>query len=399
MGNYHALSLLVFSLLFSSALSAELCHPDDKKALFRIKKAFNNAYVFASWTPDTDCSDWYIVNVMRGPTVACPSSSQMTVRWRAASTTPPLGAIFLERNQLTGSVPESFGGLKNNKDLYVRLAKNKLSGPLPKSLGAVDFTVIDLSRNQFTGDASFFFRGSKGLQDVDLSRNKFSFNIGEVTLIIFDLSHNKIYGTLPPSLAKLSNLQQFNVSYNRLCGPIPTGGNLDRFDKYRYAHNKRLCGSPLPPCPITNNCQMISIMGNYHALSLLFFSLLFSSGLSAELCHPDDKKALFRIKKAFNNAYEFASWTPDTDCCDWYLVKCDEKTHRIISLSVTDDNKVAGPIPDAVGDLPYLQEIGFINLPKLVGPIPQAIARLKYLQSLWVSHTNITDPIPGFLAH
>ena len=98
-----------------------------------------------------------------------------------------------------------------------------------------------------------FFGGSEGLQGVDLSRSQFSFNISEVVfpkdVENLDLSHNKIYGTLPPSLAKLSNLQQFNVIYNRLCGPILTGGNLDRFDKYCYAHNKCLCGSPLPPCP------------------------------------------------------------------------------------------------------------------------------------------------------
>ncbi|RID42673.1 hypothetical protein BRARA_J02541 [Brassica rapa] len=38
------------------------------------------------------------------------------------------------------------------------------------------------------------------------------------------------------------------ASYNRLCGPIPTGGSLQRFDSYIYFHNKCLCGAPLDSC-------------------------------------------------------------------------------------------------------------------------------------------------------
>ncbi|KAJ8448498.1 hypothetical protein Cgig2_012142 [Carnegiea gigantea] len=261
MGNYHALSLLFFSPLLSSALSAELCHPDDKKAPSESRKPstmptcsprgpLTLTAVTVGPIPQAIArlkylqSLWISHTNITGPVPGF--LGQLTELYyinlsvnKLTGTIPPslsnlhkLEAIFLERNQLTGSVPESFGGLKNNKDLYLRLAKNTLSGPLPKSPGPVDFTAIDLSRNQLTG-----------LQDVDLSTNQFSFNISEVVFL------KDIYGTLPLSLAKLSNLQLFNVSYNRLCGPIPTGGNLDRFNKYCYAHNKCLCGSPLPPCP------------------------------------------------------------------------------------------------------------------------------------------------------
>lgn len=333
MGNHHqTLSLLLFSLLLSPALSdsAELCHPEDKKTLFRIKKAFNNAYEFASWTPDTDCCEWYLVkcdekthritslsvgnddevagpipeavgdlpyleylDFTRLPKLTGPIPQgisrlkNLKSLWIShANVTGPipdflgrltkltyinlsvnkltgpipaslsnlhkLGALFLERNQLTGSIPASFGGFQVNKDFYLKLAKNQLSGPIPKSLGAVDFDVLDLSRNKLTGDASFLFGANKGLQTVDLSRNQLSFDVTKVvfpkSLNVLDLSHNKIYGTLSPSLGKIPYLQQFNVSYNQLCGRIPTGGNLNRFDKYDYAHNKCLCGSPLPPC-------------------------------------------------------------------------------------------------------------------------------------------------------
>ncbi|XP_021724025.1 polygalacturonase inhibitor-like [Chenopodium quinoa] len=325
------ISITIFLLLLSSTLSAEKCHPDDKKTLFKIKKAFNNAYIFASWTNDTDCCQWYMVKCdrvthriysltvdkddkvsgpipdavgdlpyleilrfIRLPKVIGPiphaisklknltnlwlSHNNLTgpipdffsqlpkLTWidlsvnKLTGPIPPslsslhkLNLLILERNQLQGPIPESFGEFKNIPNFYLRLAKNQLSGPIPRSLGAISFMGIDFSRNMFTGDASVIFgKNKEGLLWIDISRNKFSFDFTKVrfpkSLSNLLMSHNQIYGSLPPALGKLPMLQFFNVSYNRLCGNIPTGGQLQQFDQYSYAHNKCLCGSPLPPC-------------------------------------------------------------------------------------------------------------------------------------------------------
>ncbi|XP_074306992.1 polygalacturonase inhibitor-like [Silene latifolia] len=327
--NVFALSILILFFI-SSTFSAERCHPDDKKTLFRIKQAFNNVYEFASWTHDSDCCEWYLVqcdertnriislsvrddNEVAGripdavgdlpyleslgfinlPKLIGPIPQAVTKLkylkslWishtnitgpipaflskltkldyinlsvnkitgpipASLAYLPKLGALFVERNLLTGPIPDSFGQFKNNPDFYLRLARNQLSGPIPKSIGEADFTELDISRNSLTGDASVFFGKNKGLQRADLSRNKFTFDLSKVelpkSLNNLELSHNKIYGSLPISLVKIPNLQQFNVSYNQLCGQIPKGGELNRFDKYSYVHNKCLCGAPLPPC-------------------------------------------------------------------------------------------------------------------------------------------------------
>ncbi|GMH08193.1 hypothetical protein Nepgr_010033 [Nepenthes gracilis] len=164
---------------------------------------------------------------------------------------PDIRTIDLSRNKLTGSIPETFGSFEI-QDFYIIWSHNQLSGPIPGSLGAQNFTKLDFSRNDLTGDASFLFGKNKGLQYIDLSRNNFSFDFSDVEfpseLYNLDLNHNKIYGTLPAGLTELSNLQNFNVSYNRLCGQIPTGGKLQSFDQYSYFHNKCLCGDPLPAC-------------------------------------------------------------------------------------------------------------------------------------------------------
>lgn len=162
-----------------------------------------------------------------------------------------LNSIDLSRNKLTGQLPP--GIFSNTSGAYLRLSHNGLSGEVPPSYGSVPFVQVDLSRNQFTGDASFLFGRGKGTQQIDLSRNGFEFDLGKVEfpeaeLILLDLNHNKIYGSIPKQIAEVENLQLFNVSYNRLCGKIPTGGRLNRFDQYCYLHNKCLCGAPLPPC-------------------------------------------------------------------------------------------------------------------------------------------------------
>ncbi|KAK1287187.1 Polygalacturonase inhibitor 1 [Acorus calamus] len=53
-----------------------------------------------------------------------------------------------------------------------------------------------------------------------------------------------IYGGIPEGVAGLKQLQAFNVSYNRLCGQIPTGGAMGSFDN----HLAEITYDPYPTC-------------------------------------------------------------------------------------------------------------------------------------------------------
>ncbi|KAL0900314.1 hypothetical protein Bca101_084275 [Brassica carinata] len=160
---------------------------------------------------------------------------------------PKLQTFQIDNNSLTGPIPNSFGSFVDNvPNLF--LSNNKLSGKIPESLSKIDFQAIVLGGNSFTGDGSMFFGGNKRTVQVDLSRNKFEFDLSKIkfgkSMALLDLSHNQIFGTLPRELTEL-HLQRFNISYNRLCGKIPRGGKLQTFKSYEFAHNRCLCGSPL----------------------------------------------------------------------------------------------------------------------------------------------------------
>ncbi|CAJ1975556.1 unnamed protein product [Sphenostylis stenocarpa] len=120
---------------------------------------------------------------------------------------------------------------------------------------------------------------------------------------------------------------------------------------------------------------------------LLFspFPLAFS-----ERCHPQDKKALLQLKNDLNNPYILASWNPKEDCCDWYCVRCDEKTNRIYDLDISSsvpDPDVSGQIPPSVGDLPYLD---------LSGSIPSSLYQLPKLSSLQLDRNELTGSFGSF---
>lgn len=98
------------------------------------------------------------------------------------------------------------------------------------------------------------FGANKTTFKIDLSRNMLEFDLSKVEtqthLGVLDLNHNRIYGSIPKGFTADDNffLQFFNVSYNRLCGQIPVGGKLQKFDYSSYFHNKCLCGAPLSSC-------------------------------------------------------------------------------------------------------------------------------------------------------
>lgn len=135
-----------------------------------------------------------------------------------------LRVLSLRSNRLSGEIPSDFSNLTFLRNLY--LQDNQFSGEFPESLTRLTrLTRLDLSLNNLTGPIPFSINNLTHLTGLFLENNSFS-------------------GKLP-SISD-ANLLKFNVSNNKLNGSIPQ--SLARFPESSFAGNLELCGGPLPPC-------------------------------------------------------------------------------------------------------------------------------------------------------
>ncbi|GMN56456.1 hypothetical protein TIFTF001_025563 [Ficus carica] len=205
-----------------------------------------------------------------------------------------LDTLDLSHNKLSGTVPTTFANL--TKIFNLDLSHNKLVDPFPqlyvKGIESLDlsynnfhlktipqwvttspiifslklakcgikmkfedfkpsetyfYDFIDLSENEISGDPTALLNKTEYLVSFRASGNKLKFDLGKLriasTLKELDLSRNLVFGKVPAAVAKVEKL---NVSYNHLCGAIPT----TKSPASAFVGNDCLCGAPLKPCKV-----------------------------------------------------------------------------------------------------------------------------------------------------
>lgn len=256
--------------------------------------------------------------------------------------------VRIQENNLYGSVPEGFWGFNGLE--YIEFSNNKLEGSIPPSISNAkdleqllisgnnfssnlpqeicdlkELRKVDLSENQFSDDIPNClnqltklqelhmqdnkFTGEiprnvgdwKELTQLDLSHNYFSGDIpselGDLPVLTYlDLSNNNLSGEVPSELAKLK-LNEFNISNNRLQGPIPNGFNSKLFLSSLLG-NPGLCSpdlKPFTPCPKPKppvNLVLVivlSVLSLFLVVSLLW--LLFKTNMFILFCGKRNHKS------------------------------------------------------------------------------------------------------------
>ncbi|KAM0926686.1 hypothetical protein ACQ4PT_003674 [Festuca glaucescens] len=254
MASSHVVLLALLTFQLAATLSQGLAVVDNEKdalTLLKIKEQFGNPAALGPWRNGTDHCTWWISARSATSTAASSTSSS------AAATSPPrsprLSVSSTSCRPSTSSIPARLvrGGTANSP-AALTLSNNRLTGKIPWTY-AVENNLIQLwvANNRLVGDASFLFGRRKAMVYMDLSGNKLRFNLTGVEmpegLQVLNLARNRIYGRVPATLRE-SKVVALDLSYNELCGEIPTGGQMVRFEAAPYVHNKCLCGTPLPSC-------------------------------------------------------------------------------------------------------------------------------------------------------
>ncbi|KAH9803646.1 hypothetical protein KPL71_001856 [Citrus sinensis] len=109
--------------------------------------------------------------------------------------------------------------------------------------------LIDLSKNNFSGEIPVEVTDLVALRSLNLSYNHFSGRIPDSigamkSIEVIDFSNNQLSEEIPRSVSNLTFLNLLNLSYNYLSGEIPTSTQLQSFDASCFIGND-LCGSPL----------------------------------------------------------------------------------------------------------------------------------------------------------
>lgn len=313
--------------------------------------------------------------------------------------------LSLGFNRLHGTLPSNIGNnLPKLKFLY--LYDNNFNGPVPRSLSnASNLEHLTLSGNNFSGSILINFSllrnfsglavgfnnlGTREPNDLNflrsltncsklailyLSGNQFGGTlprfIGNFSMTItrLALGNNHIYGSIPPEIGNLVNLNVLELSGNQLTSSIPSAiSELERL-QYLLLHQNRLQGT-IP-----------AFLGN---LTLLFQLTLSSNRLRGI------------IPSSLGNCQQLTLLSlGDNDLTG-------EVPQQILSVATLlyldlSTNNLSGHFPSEFGNMRSLFDLNIANN-SFTGMIPSTLGSCVSLEWLYLSHNIFSGPIPSTLS-
>ncbi|MBL7992345.1 MAG: T9SS type A sorting domain-containing protein [Candidatus Kapabacteria bacterium] len=188
-----------------------------------------------------------------------------------------LRTLNLSGNPLTGTFPSYITNFRRLEELNV--SGMRLSGVLPDSIGNVpNLRVLSVANNSLSGRIPRSLENAVNLQELNLSANALADSIpaflGNLTsLRIVRLNNNQLVGAIPTTfgaatrkvaaLASTPNLQEFDVSSNRISGTIPDNFRTLRKLTVLAAANNRLSGAlPIQTLLSMDSLRVLNLGGN-----------------------------------------------------------------------------------------------------------------------------------------
>ncbi|KAL6284190.1 hypothetical protein ACE6H2_015119 [Prunus campanulata] len=301
--------------------------------------------------------------------------------------------LYLNRNQLNGTIPSWLGSLpsleylslgnnqlsgniidfQSRSLLGLRLRANKLDGLIPRSIyELMNLTSLDLSSNNLGGNLEFeTFSKLQRLGTLNLSFNHLSLSFNHLSnntwpqLWLLDLSSCNI-SEFPYFPRFAPNLESLHLSHNLIQADIPKwllDLGKDSFMRLDLSHN-----------------SLTGTVGQLQWKNIWYLDLR-NNSLQGELPMPPPSTYYFYIS---NN--QFIGEMPRTICSLSML--------RILDLS---NNKLSGKIHQCIGN--FSQSLSVLNLwnNKFHGVIPRTFSKGNALRNLDLNGNQLEGSLPPTL--
>ncbi|KAH7854740.1 hypothetical protein Vadar_017280 [Vaccinium darrowii] len=318
-----------------------------------------------------------------------------------------LKVLGLSDNLIIGPLPQNISEmLPNLENLY--LDGNLVSGLIPYSLWEIPtLLILDLSKNKLSGNLPHNYEGwgvRSDLMVMRLSSNKLSgilpSSFGNFTsLEELQLNGNSFYGELPLTLRNCSSLIVLNLGENGFSGSITRW--IDNLPLSVLRLHQNMFSDRIPSQLCRMSRLQIVDFGNNHLSGPIPRCF---GNLSAMILDEDGTRydglgwtSMVQVIKGreleFTGTLEFLA---NVDLSSNNLVGSIPK--EITNLSGLrglnlSHNHLTGKIPNNIGRLKSLESLDFsVNL--LSGIIPQSISGLNSLSRLNLSYNNLSGRIP-----
>ncbi|GLT33436.1 hypothetical protein SLA2020_080290 [Shorea laevis] len=269
-----------------------------------------------------------------------------------------LNTLFLESNQLTGTIPKWLGNASSLVQLS--LGSNRLHGSIPAELGKLlNLLILIVGINNLSGVVPPAIYNLSSLIKLSLAYNQFHGQIpNDIGLTLPNLQDifcggNYFTGRLPVSLSNASQLKGIGFEFNNFNGPVPPNlGRLNALESLILAVNQleNMEGNDFSFLASLTNCSKLSELG--------FGENHFKGHLPTSIANLSS---------------------------------------RLKYLSI-EDNQISGRLPDGIGNLIGLTSL-FFGENFLTGEIPNSIGRLEKLNKLWSPNNQLSGTIPSSIGN
>ncbi|KAL3748722.1 hypothetical protein ACJRO7_009891 [Eucalyptus globulus] len=344
-----------------------------------------------------------------------------TPPWFLNGSMSQLQFLNLSSNSIT-----SFTTFKCQNLMTLDLRFNEIQGLIPLPPKSIEFYLV--SNNKLYGEISPEMCQLSSIIILDLSKNKLSgvippcvSNLSD-SLIVLNLNSNDLYGRFPQLQNDVCGLKMIDVSDNRLQGLLPRGlANCSDLEFLNIKNNQIVDTFP-------------SWMGS---LSFLKVLILCSNGFHGAIGEPEARDQFPNLRIVDLSINNFSGCLPSAYFDMWSAMKVHDADYtyyygtlvvsvyifsgdprnndhfitminkgnlleyeRILSyLNGIDlsSNNFIGEIPNSVGSLTELQMLNLSNN-ALTGSISLSLANLTELESLDLSSNKLSGMIPPALA-